>query len=106
MIVALALRLWRVIEVAARQGRLAAPLGFTLPYGIALGLCVLVDQLVVGLKPCFGDFVESPGDLFGCYVFKADLPPWPSADPGHYLSLALFASVIVVARSVYSWNQG
>ena len=106
MIVALALWLWRVVETAARQGRFAPALGFSLLYGIALALCILADQLAVGLKPCFGDFVEGPGYLFGCYVFKADLPMWPSVDPGHFLSLALFASILVVARLVFSWNRG
>jgi hypothetical protein len=102
------IKLWRSMEVAAKRRRLNPVVGIVLVYGLALTLCIVVEQVALGLKPCFGDFIQRPGFLIGCVLFRdtSQAGPWPSDEMGHYLPVAAAAFVIVLARIGYKrWRE-
>jgi hypothetical protein len=102
------LRLWRAVEIATRRKRLGSWLGFLILCGVAMVWCVVIDQLRHGVHPCFGDFIQRPGYIFGCYIFKeaAELPDWLTNDVSHYVPLVILAFVVAIGRLAYlDWKR-
>jgi hypothetical protein len=107
-VLSLAFCLWRTLENAMQERGLQPMLGGAAICSLAFAICVVVDQLASGLRPCFGPLVERPALLFGCYIMVPEkLPVWPSSDLTTYVGLAILALVIVGARFTFRrWRRG
>jgi hypothetical protein len=103
-----AFQLWRSLETTIKRRNFQSLLGGVAIFSIAFAMCVVAYLSVSSVRPCFSDFVERPGFLFGCYVlFSDELPIWPSNDLVTYVGLALLALIIVCTRFAFCrWLRG
>ena len=98
-----ALRIWRFLEIATKERAIQPLLGSAAICTLVFAMCVIVEQLASGLRPCFTDLIARPLGLFGCYIFFSDEHPvWPSNDLRTYAGLAILALVIVGTRFAFS----
>ncbi len=107
MVLSWAFRLWRYLEIAIERRVFQPLLGAAAICSTVFAMCVVVYQLAYGLRPCFDDFIERPGFLFGCYIFSDKPPVWPDNDLRTYLGLAILTAVIVCTRIAFRhWRRG